>query len=205
MKNSSRGPKHGQSERQNYVLQGERHAEKSKELEERKSSDDSLQVESTRKLPDFVSEEQYWRKRNDQFALENHDYTATKAERTQNSKHWVLSINAEGSQLPRQQRPDYAAAKREYQRPQDEYMAETKQFYEPLHPSKQMRQNPNQQFEGSEDYDYVVDRKTVWKWYTEQQGNLPHTSSSSSSSWQNSSWQIWNSWWWHTSKPDEGQ
>ena len=48
----------------NYVLEGERHAEKSKELEERKSSDDSLQVESTRKLPDFVSEAQYLRKRN---------------------------------------------------------------------------------------------------------------------------------------------
>ena len=37
----------------------------------------------------------------DQIALENHDYTATKAERIQNSNHWVLSINAEGPQLPR--------------------------------------------------------------------------------------------------------
>ena len=61
-----------------------------------------------------------------EIALENHDYTATKAERIQNSKHWVLSINAEGPQLPRQQRPDYAAAKRECQRLQDECMAETK-------------------------------------------------------------------------------
>ena len=25
------------------------------------------------------------------------------------------------------------------------------------------------------------------------------------SSWQNSSWQSWNSWWWRSSKPDEGQ
>ena len=62
----------------------------------------------------------------DQIALENHDYTATKAERIQNSKLWVLSINAEGPQLPRQQRPDYAAAKRECQRLQGEYMSETK-------------------------------------------------------------------------------
>ena len=141
----------------------------------------------------------------DQIALENQDYTATKAKRTQNSKHWVLSINAEGPQPPRQQRPDYAAAKRECQRLHDECMTEKKQFYETLHPSKQMRQNPNQKFEGSEDYDNVVDRKTGWKWYKEQQGNLPHTSSSSSSLWQNSSWQIWNSWWWHSSKPDVGQ
>ena len=57
----------------------------------------------------------------------------------------------------------------------------------------------------SEDYDYVVDRKTGWNWCKEQHGNLPHTSSSSSSSWQNSSWQNWNSWWWHSSLPDEGQ
>ena len=68
-------------------------------------------------------------------------------------------------------------------------MAETTQLCKPIHPIKQMRQNPNQQFEGSEDYDYVVDPKTGWKWYKEQQENLPHTSSSSSSPWQNSSWQ----------------
>ena len=125
----------------------------------------------------------------DQIALEEHDYTATKAGRIQNSKHWVISINAEGPQQPRQQRPDYAAARRECQRLQDEYMAETKQLYKPINPSKQMRQNPNQQFERSEDYDYVADRRTGWKWQKEQQGHLPHTSSSSSSSWQNSSWQ----------------
>ena len=139
----------------------------------------------------------------DQSALEKHDYTATKAERIRNPKHWVLSINAEGPQLPRQQRPEYAAARRERQRLQDEFLAETKQLYKPIHPSKQMRQNPNQQFEGSKDYDYVVYRITGWKWFKEQQGDLPHTSSSSSSSGRNSSWQNWTSWWWHSSKPDE--
>ena len=96
-------------------------------------------------------------------------------------------------------------AKRECQRLQDKHMAETKQLYTPVHPSKQRRQNPNEQVEGSEEYDYVVDRKTGWKWYKEQQGDLPHTSSSSSSSWQNSSWENWNSWWWHSSKSDEEQ
>ena len=109
----------------------------------------------------------------DQLALENHHYTAAKAERIQNSKHWVLSVNAEGPQ-PQQQRSNYVAAKRECQRQEDEYMAETKQFYKPIHPSK-----------------HVVDRKTGWKWCKEQQGNPPHTLSSSSSSWQNSSWQNW--------------
>ena len=90
-------------------------------------------------------------------------------------------MNGEGPQLPqlpRQQRPGHAAAKRECQRLQDEYKAETKQLYKPIHPSKQLRQNPNQQCEWSEVYDFV-DRKTGWKLYKEQQGNLPHTSSSS--------------------------
>ena len=105
----------------------------------------------------------------DQIALENDDYIATKAERIENSKHRVLLINADGRQPPRRQRPDYASAKRECQRQQDEYMAETKQFYKPIHPSKQMRQNPDEQFEGSEDYDYVIDLKTGWRWYKEQQ------------------------------------
>ena len=47
----------------------------------------------------------------DQFALEKHDCTATKAERTRCSQKWVLSMNAEGFQLLRQ-RPDYEAAKK---------------------------------------------------------------------------------------------
>ena len=135
-------------------------------------------------------------------ALEKHEFTVTRVERILNSKHWVFSIFAQGSQLTRQ-RPDYAAAKRECQQQQDEYMAETKQLYKPIHPSKQMRQNPNQQFEGSEVNDCVVDRKTGWNWFQVQQGNLPHTPSSSSSSWQNSSWQNWNSWWCPFPKPDE--
>ena len=62
-------------------------------------------------------------------------------------------MNAEGPQLPRQLRQDYKEAKRECQRLQDKHMAETKQLYKPIHPSKQMRQNPKQHFEGREVYD----------------------------------------------------
>ena len=53
----------------------------------------------------------------DQIALEKHDYTAMKAERIQNAKHWVISINADAQIMPQQ--------KRGCQRLQDEYMAET--------------------------------------------------------------------------------
>ena len=103
-----------------------------------------------------------------QLALERHDHTATKAERIRYSQKWVLSLNAEGKQPPRQLRPVYEEAKRECQRLQDEFMAETGQLYTPIHPSKQRRQNPNQQFVGREEYDYVVDRRTGWKWFQEQ-------------------------------------
>ena len=33
-------------------------------------------------------------------ALERHDYTATRAERLQNAKHWVLRLNAGGPRKP---------------------------------------------------------------------------------------------------------
>ena len=41
-----------------------------------------------------------------------------------------------------------------------------------------------------------------WRWYKEQQGDLPHTSCSSSTSWQVSTWQ-WKSQWLHSSQYDE--
>ena len=36
----------------------------------------------------------------DRIALEKHHYTETKAERIHNSKHWILTVNAEGPQQP---------------------------------------------------------------------------------------------------------
>ena len=134
--------------------------------------------------------------------FERHDYTAIKAERMRYSQNWVLTVNAEGKQPPRQLRPDYEEAKRECQRPQDELMAVKGQLFTPIQAGIKRRQNPNQQFEGSEEYDHVVDRKRGWRWYKEQEGDLPHTSSSSSTSWQDSTWQ-WMSWWWHSSQYDE--
>ena len=58
---------------------------------------------------------------------------------------------------------EYYNVSRECQRLQDKRMAETKQLYTPIHPGKQRRQDPNQQFEGSEENDDVVDRRTGWK------------------------------------------
>ena len=47
----------------------------------------------------------------DRIAVERHIYTATRAERIQNSKHWILTINAEErTQQSLNQRPDLAQA-----------------------------------------------------------------------------------------------
>ena len=140
----------------------------------------------------------------DQIALERHDSTAARAERHQNSKHWVISINAEGPQTTSTTTPRLCQSKKKNVSARRVYGG-NKPALQTNSSEQTMRENPNQQIEGSEDHDYVVDWTTGWKWYKEQQGNLPHTSSSSSSSWQDSSWQNWNSWWWHSSKPDEAQ
>ena len=44
----------------------------------------------------------------DRIALEIHFYVATRAERVQNSKYWILTLNAEGPQQPLNQRLDFA-------------------------------------------------------------------------------------------------
>ena len=53
----------------------------------------------------------------DRIAVEKHIYTATRAERIQDSKHWILTINAEGrTQQSLNQGPDFAQARRERKR-----------------------------------------------------------------------------------------
>ena len=52
----------------------------------------------------------------DKIAFEDHSYVATRAERIQNSKHWILKLNQDGAQRPLNQRPDFAQVKRECKR-----------------------------------------------------------------------------------------
>ena len=60
----------------------------------------------------------------DRIALEKHIYVARRAERMQNSKHWILTLNAEGPQPPLNQRPDFAQAKGECKRLHDEHQGQ---------------------------------------------------------------------------------
>ena len=62
-------------------------------------------------------------------ALEKHFQVATRAERIQSSKHWILTLNIERPQHPLNQRPDFAQAKRECRRLHDEHLARTQQDY----------------------------------------------------------------------------
>ena len=71
----------------------------------------------------------------DRIALEKHLHVATKAERIQNSKHWILTINAEGPQQPLENRT--------------------------IPRSQQIRQRKGQQFKGNEEYDYAVDPENM--------------------------------------------
>ena len=54
---------------------------------------------------------------------------------------------------------------------QDAHLAETQQSMMPIRPQHQQRQRKNQQFEGGENFDYFVDRKTEWRYYREPWGN----------------------------------
>ena len=119
---------------------------------------------------------------NEQMVLEKHDFAVVEAERRQNSKHWVLSMNVEGAQLP--------AASIGCRRLQDERMEETKQSTNQFSRADEcVRIGISNSTEVKIIHGYVVGQKTGWKWHKEQQGNLPHASSSSSSSWKDSSWQ----------------
>ena len=73
------------------------------------------------------------------------------------SYYWILTANSEeGTQRPHNQRPDFAQAKRECKPLHDEHLARTQQEYRDILRSQQIRQRKGQQFEGHEDFDYVV-------------------------------------------------
>ena len=86
----------------------------------------------------------------DRIAAEKHIYIAARAERIQNSKHWILTLNKEGPQQPLNQRPDFAQAKRECKRLHDEHLARTQEEYGTNPRSQQVRQRKGQQFVGIE-------------------------------------------------------
>ena len=196
-KNSSRAAKHGPSGRQRVHYQAKQMLKKARQ--QKHGRHPTI-------LSRWYASESYrnslyvigWREKRimlfDRIVLEKHIYVATKAERIQNSKHWFLTINAEGPQQPLNQRPDFAQAKIECKRLHDEHLARTQQAHRTIPRSQQVRQREGQQFEANEEYDYAVDPKTGRRFYKGSQENLP-TASSSSSHWDRTHWKMrsWNS------------
>ena len=94
----------------------------------------------------------------DRIAVEKRIYIAARAESIPLSKHWTLTVNAEGGPQQRlNQRPDFAQAKRECKRLHDEHLARTEEEYRTIPCSQQVRQRKGQQLEGNEEYDHAVD------------------------------------------------
>ena len=102
----------------------------------------------------------------DRISVEKHIYITTGSERLQNSKHWILTINAEGG-TQQSLINDPTLLKREENA--NECMTSTwqgtQEVYRAITCSQQIRQRKGQQFEGNEEYDYAVDPKTGWRFY----------------------------------------
>ena len=152
-KNSSRGPKHGVSERQVMFYKAKqmlKKARQGKHGDHPRILSRWYEQEGDRKS---LAEHNIGEKEVmffDRIALERHDYTATKAERLQNAKHWIHRLNADGSQKPLQQGPEFAVALKHCLEMQDARLAETRQSLRPIRPEHQQRQREDQQFEMEE-------------------------------------------------------
>ena len=119
----------------------------------------------------------------DRIALERHDFSATRAERLQNAKHWILRLTADGPKMLLRQRPEFAVALKQFLQMQDAHLAGSQHPLRPIRPEHQQRQRQGQQFDGGENLDYYVDGKTGWWYYRAPLGNPPAAASSSTSQW----------------------
>ena len=154
-KNSSRGVQHGPSERRKMYDQATqmlKNARQEKHGRHPTILSRWYADEEYRKSLSAIGWEEHHVMLYDRIAVEKHIYTATRAERIQNSKHWILTINAGGgTQQSLNQRPDFAQAKRECKRLHDEHLARTQEEYRAIARSQRMRQRNGQQFEGNEE------------------------------------------------------
>ena len=167
-KNSSRGAKHGPSERPKMYYLAKQMLKKARQ--KKHGSHPTI-------LARWYASETYrtslsrivWREHHvmlhDRIAVEKHIYVTARAERIQNSKHRILTINAEGPQPPLNQRSDFAQAKRECERLHDEHLAMTQEEYRTIPRSHHIRQRKGTTTGGNEEYDYAVDPETGWRFY----------------------------------------
>ena len=111
--NSSRGPKHGVSERQVMFYKSKQMLKKARQGKHGNHptilSRWYEQVGYRKSLVEHnIGEKEVTLF--DRIALERHDCTAMKSERLQSAKHCILRLNADGPQKTLRQRPEFAAA-----------------------------------------------------------------------------------------------
>ena len=102
-KNSSRGPKHGASERQVMFLKAKQMLKKARQSKHGNHPTILSRWYDQEEYRKSLAEHKLREKEVmlfDRIALERHDYTATRAERLQNAKHWILRLNADEPQKP---------------------------------------------------------------------------------------------------------
>ena len=156
-------------------------------------SDNTFKVARTRRIPEVIGGAQYWRKKimlYDRIALERHDYTATRTERLQKAKNWVLRLNADGPQKPLRQRQEFADTSTQCLKIQDAHVVETEQTQIPIrrqHQQRQRQKSANQKRRKLR----LLCRSQDWRYFTEPRRNPRGASSSSSSTsqWPTSQWQ----------------
>ena len=111
----------------------------------------------------------------DRVALEKPIYKATRAERIQIANDWILTASSEGgTQLPLNQQPDFAQAKRECKRLHDEHLTRTNKNTEIFLAVTKEDSEKGNNFEGYEDFAYVVDPNKGWRFYRQSRGNCRH-------------------------------
>ena len=142
-KKSSRGPIHGASERQ--VMFFKANEMLTKAIQGKRESHPTI-------VARWYAQERYHdslAKNNigdkdvvlfDRIALERHDYTATRAERLQNTKRWIPRLSADGHQKPLRQRPTFAVASKQCLEMQGAQLVETQQSLRPIRPEQKDEQ-----------------------------------------------------------------
>ena len=195
-KNSSRGPKQAASERQIMFFKAKEMFKRARHEKHGRHPTILARWYAQERYQDSLAKPNIGEKEVmlfDRIALERHDLSAAKAERLRNAKHWILRLNADGPQKASSTETRICRCIQQCLKLQDAHLAETQQSLRPR--EHQQRQREDQQFEGGENFDCYVDRKTGWRYHREPRGNASAASSSSTSQWQNSQWQTsWSSW-----------
>ena len=105
-KNSSRGPEHGVSERQVMFHKAKQMLKKARQGKHGDHPTIFLRWYEQQGYRKSLAEHNIGEREVmlfDRIALERHDFSATKAERLQNAKHWILRLNADLPQKPLRQ------------------------------------------------------------------------------------------------------